>query len=216
MPVTRADRREPLGEVCFSCAAELGPGARFCPECGKAQRRSGSRVGFGPRYAAILVDLTVVIGLWAVVSLLAQPFTRLLPDAKGIALDVSDFGRSPASLVNAALVPIVALVYFAFTASRGQSVGARILGFKVQTLAGTKAGPLRGLVRAACIWGPLAMILFGRVGVMLWDPKIGSALQVIGAPLFLIVSLIHLVLVGFTKNHRGLDDLASGTEVVSL
>lgn len=201
--------------ICSNCSAKLDEGVRFCPECGKAQRYKGSRVAFGPRYAAGLVDLTVVLGLWVLVSFLTQPFSYLLPEPKGIALDVSDFGRSPASVLNAALVPVVALLYFASTASRGQSVGGRILGIKVQTLSAAQPGFARGIVRSFILWGPLVMILLGRVVVMLWNPAAGSALLVIGTPLFLIVMLMHFVLVIFSKSHRGLDDRGAGTEVVS-
>ncbi len=202
--------------TCTNCEAELGPRARFCPECGRAVKLPGSRATFGPRYAALLVDLSVVFALWFVASIAFRPFIRLLPDPPADRVALGNFTPAFEALAGVILIPLVALLYFWIShAIKGRTLGKKIVGLRVVRL-GTQYQPgwMRSLIRDAIVWGPLLLFLGGAAGTTIWGGGLSTLIGRIGAPLLLITLLGNLGAVIFWKEHRGLHDLGAGTETI--
>lgn len=200
--------------VCTSCGTALETGAKFCVECGTSVRAPGSRATFGPRYAAFLVDITAVLGLWFVASIIARPFARLYqtPDVPGV--DLGPITAVVGALLSVVLIPVVALIYFAIANARGHSVGKKIVKVRVRRLTGTRPGPIRGVVRAGVVWGPLALMVGGQIIAQVGSGGVGAALARFGAATFLLVWAFNIATAMFSRGRRGLHDLAAGTEVV--
>ncbi len=199
---------------CTSCGKVPEVGAKFCVECGAAVRAPGSRATFGPRYAAFLVDITAVLGLWLVASIVTRPFSRLYEGPEVPGVDLGPLTAAVGSLLSIILVPVVALIYFAASNARGRSLGKRIVGIEVRRLSGTRPGAIRGFLRAAVVWGPLAMMIGGQILGVIGNESAGRAAGRFGAAAFAAVWIFNLATAMFGRRRRGLHDLAAGTETV--
>lgn len=211
---TETLERKPKLE-CDNCGAPLVARSRFCPDCGRPVKASGSRLTFGPRYAAFLVDVTVVMGLWIVSTFVAAPFGSIMPRPTGDEFALANFSRIAGSIVAILLLPIVALAYFAICEGRsGRTIGKKILGTRVRTLSKSRPGYARSFLRAFVIWGPLLLLVVGQIAGLLGRRTLGLFLIKLGAPLFIVFGLATLGMVLFSRQRRGLHDIIAGTEVV--
>lgn len=200
---------------CPACGAAHEPAARFCPECGRALRLPGTRATFGPRYAAFLVDLTVVLAVWIVSSFLAQPLSSLFARETGLRVAGFQAPETVGTVIQVLLLPIVALLYFAISEGRnGRTVGKRVVGLRVRKLGGSLPGFGRALLRAAVVWGPLVMLIGGQMASGLERSAASVALVRAGAVLFPLVWVGNVLLAILWRERRGIHDLAAGTEDV--
>jgi uncharacterized RDD family membrane protein YckC len=138
-----------------SIAATLGPAAA----------RSGVReervlyvraAGFPRRFLAALIDLTLVLGVTALLTALAAVALRIpLPSGKELGPDLVVAGildRSPLAVGGAGLLLCICGLYqFSFGGITGQTVGKRLLRLRVISRRGTTPGSLRGLLRFAAM-----------------------------------------------------------------
>lgn len=210
MEITDKTASRPPGAsgTCSSCGAVRQRGSKFCAECGHAFRVAGSRSTFGPRYAALLVDLSAMLGLWFLIQLFSRPISGLLVTSyAGVKLD-------PGTLISIVLVPLIAFLYFAVGDRKGQTVGQRSVGIRLQRVSGEPPGLGASTLRSAVMWGPLMLILFGELVGGLGNDGLGRGLVTVGAPLFAIVWVANLVMALTPRFRRGLQDLAAGTEMV--
>lgn len=202
--------------ACHSCGAELKTGIRFCPDCGTAVREPGVRPSFGPRYAAFLVDFTIVFGVYFVASALVRPFIRLLPFGNSGEVDLGVFTPNVLVFAGVILFPLVALVYFAVLDGKGASIGKKTVGLRVRPLgADGKPGLLKGLIRSSVSWGPVVAMLIGAVGGVLGMTETLSRFLVGFCTIVISVIWASTIVTAFSRRRRrGLHDLAAGTEVV--
>lgn len=200
-------------QACVSCGAKLRPGARFCDECGTPVRTAGAPATFGARYAAFLVDVTVVVMVWFIASIVLQPFVRMLPNASGGGVEIGAFTATVGSIIGIVMLPLVAIFYIGISDARSRTIGKRIVGIRVRR-GSSRPGFLRSLLRASVLWGPILLMASGNLFDVYGAGAAGLTLVRIAAPLALIAWPVTLAMVAATKRRRGLDDLIAGTETV--
>lgn len=198
---------------CASCGAKLRLDAKFCDKCGSAVRTAGAPAPFGTRYAAFLVDVTVVVMIWFIASIVLQPFIRMLPDPSGGGVEIGAFTATVGSIIGIIMLPLVAIFYIGISDARSRTLGKRIVGISVRR-EGSKPGVLRSLLRASVLWGPVLLIASGNLFDVYGAGGAGLTLVRIAAPLALIAWPVTLVMIATTKRRRGLDDVIAGTETV--
>jgi uncharacterized RDD family membrane protein YckC len=157
--------------------------------------------GLGARWAAFIIDVTVLLPLWAVISAIIEslgvgPLSRVLLRVTGHVLDV--------------------LPWALCEGLWGWSPGKALLRLRVYTATGTdppglKRGLVRILVFYGCLWfasdlvGALAL---GSSHVAVWG-LVSTTLELLG--LVLLLSTMRE-----RNGYRALHDLVSGTRVVRL
>ncbi|MCA1839599.1 MAG: RDD family protein [Actinomycetota bacterium] len=200
---------------CRNCGARLDASTRFCGVCGAAVATRGTRAGFGPRYAAFLVDLSLILGIWLVQSLFTQPLARLLPvPATRAAVDAGAIRQLVGTPFELTLLFLVAAFYFALSQARARTVGERVVGLRVRRITGGPSGFSRSVIRAAVFWGPLLLLFSGNVIALFGVSGLARAMTSLGAASFVVIWLASVSMVLFWRQRRGVHDLAAGTEMI--
>ncbi len=149
----------------------------------------GERVGFGPRFGALLIDIVlVIIGGLIIGTLLGTVLGSILgrgalgpgPIEGTEGLTGAQAGGVMGFIFGAAIgFPVFAFLYFLLEGFIGATIGKMILGLKIGNDDGTKAGVGKLLLRYIIknIASVLA-ILAGIVGVTLIS-RIGSLLGLV-------------------------------------
>lgn len=199
--------------ACSKCAAPISSKARFCAECGTPVKVSGAPVTFGPRYAAFLVDVTAIIGVWFLTSFVVRPFIRLIgpPEPE---LNVENFTGVLSAVIAIVLIPLVAFVFHAAYFRRGASPGMRSVGIKVEDLDGSAPGWGRAALRSLVLWGPFLLMMAAQgVGGLGGPRDLAVVMGGVGAASLTIVWPGGIV-TALSRSRRGLHDRLSGTRVV--
>lgn len=199
--------------ICPRCGTSNPAETKFCTECGRSLRVSGSLATFGPRYAAFLVDITVVLGVWFIVTVVSTPLASFLPIPRETGSVFADLKGNASVLLNILLLPLTAIAYFTWTGRKGGSIGLRILSLRLVTLEGDDPGLGRSAIRALVAWGPLLMLMLGQLLGLIGSVGLARGFVTVGAPLGLVVWAASTVM-SFTVRRRGLHDLAAGTQIV--
>lgn len=199
---------------CVSCGAKLRVDAKFCDKCGTSVRASGSPAHFGARYAAFLVDVTVVVMIWFIASIVLQPFIRMLPESSSRGVEIGAFTATVGSIIGIIMLPLVAILYIGIADAWSRTVGKRIVGIRVRRRDLRPAGLIRSPVRALVLWGPILLMALGNLFDVYGSRSIGLTIVRVGAPLALIAWPATLIMIAVSKRRRGLDDVIAGTETV--
>ncbi|HVF12486.1 MAG TPA: RDD family protein [Actinomycetota bacterium] len=214
MAQTATEEAAKAATPCVSCGAKLRVDAKFCDKCGTSVRTSGSPAPFGARYAAFLVDLTVVMMIWFIASIVLQPFIRMLPESSSRGVEIGAFTATVGSIIGIIMLPVVAIVYIGLADAWSRTIGKRIVGIRVQRRDMRSAGLIRSLARALVLWGPILLMVLGNLFDLYGSRSVGLTIVRIGAPLALIAWPATLIMVAASKRRRGLDDVIAGTETV--
>ena len=207
---------DPLNATtCPNCASPLIPGAKFCPQCGTQITTKGTRATFGPRYAAFLVDLSLILFVWLAQSLFTQPISRLLPEPRNASTlgsgAIRDLVGAPLELT---LLFVVAAVYFAATQAKRRTVGERAVGLRLRRITGEAPGLSRSVIRSLVFWGPLIFLFSGNLIGLFGSNGLARAMAALGSASFLLIWIASLAMTLFWRQRRGIHDLAAGTELI--
>ena len=198
---------------CSRCDAELSEKDRFCPDCGTPVKAPGAVVTLGPRYAAFLVDVTAILGLWFLSSFVVRPLVRLV-GAPEPELSVNNFTGVLSAVMAIVLIPLIAFLFHAFYFRRGDSPGMRVVGIKVVTTDGKRPGWGKAILRSFVFWGPLlTMMLAQGIGGLGGPRGLATSLGGLGAASIAII-WVWAVAGALSRSRRGLHDRLSGTQLV--
>jgi uncharacterized RDD family membrane protein YckC len=176
---------------------------------------SGSRATFGPRYAAFLVDLSLILFMWLVQFLFTQPISRLLPRPRtATALDAGAIRDLVGTPLELTLLFVVAAAYFAITQAKRRSLGERVVGLRLRRITGEPAGFNRSIIRAVVLWGPLIVLFSGNLIGLFGARGLARSMTSLGSASFLLIWIASLAMALFWGQRRGIHDLAAGTEMI--
>jgi uncharacterized RDD family membrane protein YckC len=169
-----------------------------------------SRVGFGLRFLASLIDLVIVIGIallagGAVASLVPDVVARKLAEATADPRAASAAGMISKWITISVAIGLISPLYSLTEALFGWTLGKLVLGIRIVTDAGTVA-PKGRLVTRYLVKGSASLL--GLLGMFTGM----RALDIVSGVVGLAILIGFLLVLG--KSRQGLHDKLAGTAVL--